>query len=356
MASIYRRGPYQWQVLIRRKGYPTQARVFETKAEAEDWAKTTESEMVRGVFVSRKEAENTTLEEALTRYQKEISENKKGAYQESRRIENFKNHKIGKRFLATIQGKTIAEFRDERLGEVSEATVRRELVILSNLFEIVRKEWGMGGIQNPVRSINLPSGRGNERERRLTETEEKALLEGCKEYGGEIHSIVVFAIETAMRRSEIANMVWNNVDLKEMVVRRVGGKNNSFRTVPLSDLAVGMLKSMPRQLSGKIWAMEDQSITHAFVRVRDRLREAYEKEREEKRTEPDPAYLVDLTFHDLRHEATSRLAKIYQVHELAKVTGHKDLRMLMRYYNPTGKELALKMRKDSVLKAEDLAE
>ena len=217
-------------------------------------------------------------------------------------------------------------------------------------------EWGMEGLTNPVRSVNLPSGRGNERERRLTETEEKALLEGCKEYGGEIHSIVVFAIETAMRRSEIVNMVWDNVDLKEMVIRRVGGKNNSFRTVPLSDLAVEILKSMPRQLSGKIWAMEDQSITHAFVRVRDRSRKAYEKECEGRRTEPDPAYLVDLTFHDLRHEATSRLAKIYQVHELAKVTGHKDLRMLMRYYNPTGKELALKMRKGSISKAKDHAE
>ena len=54
MASIYRRGPYQWQVLIRRKGYPTQAKVFETKAEAEAWSKTTESEMVRGVFAYRK--------------------------------------------------------------------------------------------------------------------------------------------------------------------------------------------------------------------------------------------------------------------------------------------------------------
>ena len=80
MASIYRRGPYQWQVLIRRKGYPTQAKVFETKAEAEAWSKSTESEMVRGVFVSRKEAENTTLAEALDRYLKEITENKKGAY------------------------------------------------------------------------------------------------------------------------------------------------------------------------------------------------------------------------------------------------------------------------------------
>jgi hypothetical protein len=65
MASIYRRGPYQWQVLIRRKGYPTQAKVFETKAEAEAWSKTTESEMVRGVFVSRKEARTQRLPKPL---------------------------------------------------------------------------------------------------------------------------------------------------------------------------------------------------------------------------------------------------------------------------------------------------
>ena len=78
MASIYRRGPYQWQVLIRRKGYPTQAKVFETKAEAEVWSKTTESEMVRGVFVSRKEAENTTLSEALDRYLRKSLQIRKG--------------------------------------------------------------------------------------------------------------------------------------------------------------------------------------------------------------------------------------------------------------------------------------
>ncbi len=73
MASIYKRGPYQWQVLIRRKGFETQARVFNPKVEAESWANVTESEMVRGVFVSRKEAENTTLSEALNRYESEVS-------------------------------------------------------------------------------------------------------------------------------------------------------------------------------------------------------------------------------------------------------------------------------------------
>ena len=199
MASIYRRGPYQWQVLIRRKGYPTQAKVFETKAEAEAWSKTTESEMVRGVFVSRKEAENTTLAEALDRYLKEITAKKKGSYQETRRIENLKAHTLGKRFLATIQGKDIAEYRNERLETISPATVRRELVILSHLFTVASKEWGMAGLGNPVQSIRLPSGRGVSRDRRLTPGEEEILLEACEEYGGDLPHVVRLALETAMR-------------------------------------------------------------------------------------------------------------------------------------------------------------
>ncbi len=103
MASIYRRGPCQWQVLIRRKGYPTQAKVFETKAEAEAWSKTIESEMVRGVFASRKEAENTTLSEALDRYEREVIPTKKGALQESMRIRIWKRTPLAKRFLASIR-------------------------------------------------------------------------------------------------------------------------------------------------------------------------------------------------------------------------------------------------------------
>ncbi|MHB8543612.1 MAG: hypothetical protein ACYC9S_06375 [Leptospirales bacterium] len=123
-ADIHKRGPYQWQVRIRRKGHPSQTKTFNTKAEAEAWAQVTEPEMTRGVFVSRKKAENTTFSDGLDRYLKEITEKKKGSYQESRRIENLKIHGLGKRFLAAIQGKNIAEYQDERLESVSPLTVK----------------------------------------------------------------------------------------------------------------------------------------------------------------------------------------------------------------------------------------
>jgi len=68
MATIWKRGNLQWQARIRRKGYLDQAKTFETKADAEMWARQVESEMDRGVFVSRAEAEGTTLHEALERF------------------------------------------------------------------------------------------------------------------------------------------------------------------------------------------------------------------------------------------------------------------------------------------------
>ena len=76
MASIIKRGSYQYLVRIRRKGWPVQSKTFETKEAAEAWAAEVESEIHKGTFVSRKEAESTTLTEALKRYLQEITPHK----------------------------------------------------------------------------------------------------------------------------------------------------------------------------------------------------------------------------------------------------------------------------------------
>ncbi|MFX1695860.1 hypothetical protein [Paraburkholderia sp. A1RO-1] len=83
MPTIRKRGQYQWEAQVRRRGYPAQSKTFTTKVEAEAWANMIESEMSRGVWVSRSEAEATTLYEALKRYEKDVSLSKKGAAQES---------------------------------------------------------------------------------------------------------------------------------------------------------------------------------------------------------------------------------------------------------------------------------
>ena len=339
--ATFRKRSGSWQALVKKKGFGQIARTFDTKADAEAWAKITESEMTRGVFVTRKEAENTTLSEAMARYEREISSKKKSHDREKVYIRQWNRTSLAKRFLATIQGKDIAVYRDKRLKEVGPNAVRHELAILSHLFTIAVKEWGMSGLINPVQQIRKPAPPAG-RDRRLHPEEEKALLISCEKYNTDISSIVKLALETAMRRSELAGMTWDRVDLKKRTVTLPETKNGEKRIVPLSTEAGRILAALPRRIDGRVWESGANYLTLAFMRVVDRARAAYEKECEEKGIVPDPAFLADLTFHDLRHEATSRFfEKGLNPMQVAAITGHKTLQMLKRYTH---------------LKAEDLAE
>ena len=104
MASFRKRGPYQWQAQVRKKGHPLQTRTFETRAEVKQWARTIEVEMDRGAFVSCAEAESTTLKELLERYLTEITPLKKGAEPETNRLRLMMRHPLAGRFVGRDQG------------------------------------------------------------------------------------------------------------------------------------------------------------------------------------------------------------------------------------------------------------
>ena len=338
MASFQKRSG-SWRAVVKRKGFDRITRTFDTKSEAEAWARLIESEIDRGIFVSRQEAENTTLSEALDRYEREITSKQKGSVRYASLIRVIKRSVLAKRSLASIQGKDLAEYRDIRSKVVAAQTILHELSIISRLFNTAIKEWGMAGLVNPVNQIRKPE-RPAGRDRRLLPGELDRILSASESLI--LTDIVRFAIETGMRRSEIAGMTWEMVDLKKRTVTLLETKNGEKRIVPLSTEAVRILSGLLRRIDGKVWGMEPDSITQAFVRAVSRARKAYEKECEEKNEKPDPAYLVDLTFHDLRHEATSRFfEKGLNPMQVAAITGHKTLQMLKRYTH---------------LKAEDLAE
>nr|EES53930.1 MAG: phage integrase family protein [Leptospirillum ferrodiazotrophum] len=341
MATITKRGDLQWQVKIRRKGFTLQSRTFNSKAESETWARLVEGEMDRGVFVDRSESEKTTVAEAFDRYEREVAVLKKGYAQEKYKISYWRKSSFGQRYIANIRPTDLAAWRDEYLKTHSPSTVNRLLIVLSHLFTIAIKEWGMGNLVNPVQQIRKPRfPRG--RDRRLLPGEENVLLSACKAYGGDLSLLVRFALETGMRRSEIAGMTWQMVDLKKRTVTLLVTKNGDKRIVPLSPEAVRILSTLPRRLDDQVWEGKPGSITQAFMRVVTRARGAYEKECEKKGAKPDPTFLLDLTFHDLRHEATSRFfEKGLNPMQVAAITGHKTLQMLKRYTH---------------LKAEDLAE
>jgi integrase len=136
------------------------------------------------------------------------------------------------------------------LKKVSPGTAKRDLVILSHLFEVARKEWGIH-VYNPVRDSKLPP-HAKARKRRLrsgeeeTEDEEIRLLAACREARNPfLLPIVRLALETAMHQGELVGLRWEHIDLNRQIAHLPDTKNGEARTVPLSSAAIKVLRSLP---------------------------------------------------------------------------------------------------------------
>lgn len=331
MAQIEKRGPYQWRARVRKKGWGQQSKTFETKAAAQAWAATIESKIIQGrlPFPTSRKAEKTTLNEALDRYSDNVTSKKRGRRQEEHRIGIWKKSFLANYYLSAIDNSKIAKYRNARLEEGKSAnTVRLELALLSHLFEEAKREWGFSTLSNPVKEVTKPP-RGEPRDRRLAKEEEERLflaLDQCR--NPLIKPIVIVAIETAMRQGEILSLTWNNIDLVNQVARLPITKNGTSREVPLSKTAKKTLAKLPKPHDG---------LKHVFQLSQNALIIAY-------RSAVARAGIHNLTFHDLRHEATSRLfEKGLNLMEVATITGHKDLSMLRRYTHLRAKDLAKKL-------------
>lgn len=364
MATIRNRGKGQWQAQVRKKGYPLQTKTFQYKADAEDWAKSVERDMRQGVFVSRSEAENTTLGDLIDRYIKEVTPSKRSAASEEQRLKFLKS-KLGKHNFAALQSKDVSKLRDERLAEgKAPATVVRELNNLSHVIDTAIKDWSIWIPSNPVKAVRRPSV-SNARDRRLNDGEEKALLDACETAkANQLAPLVRLAIETAMRLGELLALRWEHIDLKRQVAHLPETKNGESRDVPLSTIAVNILQELKDQLKQDqdkeeklvllakksaeervfySWLRAD-SFENAWRRAIKRGKDKYKNDRANAGQLVDTGFLDDLRFHDLRHEATSRIAdKVSNLMELAAITGHKELKMLKRYYHPRAEDLAHKL-------------
>lgn len=323
MATYTKRGS-TWKAQIRRKGYETMTATFDTKAEAARWAEGIEGDIARSKHVDKREQDRTTLATALNKYLKEVSDKKKGATQEAVRIKKWLKHPLAEKTLASIDSSDMAEYRDERLDdEVSTATVRLELAIISHLFTVAAKEWRMAGLHNPCTGIRLPKG-AKERDRRPTTIELKKIYAAAADIHIEMPVIIELAADTAMRRSEL--VLLRREQIRGKVIYLEDSKNGDRRSVPLSTRARELLKSLPARIDGQVFSLAPQLVTVYF------------------RLACKTAGVVGLRYHDLRHEATSRLfERGFGIMEVASITGHKTLAMLKRYTHLSPETLADKL-------------
>jgi hypothetical protein len=198
MAAFEKRGQY-WRAKIRRKGFPDQSRSFDTRAEAEMWARAIESEMDRGLYVDRTEAEKNLLSDLIDRYLREVTPSKRGAGPEESRLRALQRRPIAQIKMAALSSAHIASYRDERLKQVSAGTVNKELNHLAHVIETGRREWGIQLPENPVRMVRRPSP-PKARDRRFRQGEEESLRQAMQDARNPfLVPVVDLAIETGMR-------------------------------------------------------------------------------------------------------------------------------------------------------------
>lgn len=329
MASFSKTKFDTYRVQVRRTGISPISQTFKSKVLAIAWARKIEYELDTGIYLSKEDTERITFAELATRYIKEVSPKKKGFKQEAYRlnkiISDFKDFRMHQ-----IKSMHIAAYRDKMLNKgYAAASVLNDLSLISQVFEMSIKEWGIPIPSNPCRNIKKPKV-SNQRTRTLTKDEEALLLHyAAKSKSKLLPHLITLALETGMRLGELLSLTWNHVYLERRFAYLPDTKNGTSRSVPLSSKAIEAFENIKKhpETNRIFWTWtHNRAVQNVWQRICIK------------------SGIEDLHFHDLRHTATTRLSeKLPNILELSSVTGHKDLRMLKRYYHPKAEELALKL-------------
>lgn len=271
---------------------------FDSKQAAKAWTTKREAEIMAGV---RGEVPNLSVAALLERYKAEVSVHKKGRRWEEIRLNLIGRDKIAQVKLKALDAPHVSDWQKRRLEAVASPSVRRERNLLNHVFNIAVWEWKWLS-KNPFgdrgRGVRRPKD-GRPRDRIATQAEIDRLTKRASE---EMGRAITIAVETAMRCGEIAS--------KPLIKGRVAilgdSKNGDGRAVPLSQPALHAFQGGIHLTAG--------SISSLFARL------------------CDEEGIPDLTFHDLKHTAMTRLSKKLDPWELAKMTGNKDMNLLLRVY------------------------
>ena len=205
MAAIDKRSNGRWRVRIRNRRAPALSKTFTRKADAMKWARDTEILIEQG-HLTQSDVQLKTLKDILERYRNDITSKKRGRDAEDYRIKKMMKHNICLKEITVLSTSHFAYYRDERLKQVSPTTVRKECALFSHALNVAKNEWGCLIGNNPLSMIKLPTNNPS-RTRRLLKGEYQTLKKACKQNPNPwFYSLFIFAIETAMRKSELLNI------------------------------------------------------------------------------------------------------------------------------------------------------
>lgn len=326
-------GKKSYRVQIRRRGQPIQSATFTTKTAAQKWARKIESQIDEGKHFKTSLAKQKTVADMIDRYIENYISNKAKTTQRDQKYQlSFWKEQIGDLRLSGLQTSVILEHRekmvakrkiDKETGEdipcYANASINRYIAALSAaLTAAIDWDWLDS---HPVRG-KIKALEENKRTRFLNDKERKALLSACKKAPNPmLYDIVMMGLCTGMRSSEITNLTWEHVDLKNRWLFVDKSKNKEKRGIYITDEAYDVLsKRFEKRDPEKKWVFPSDSVDKPYE-----FRKLWNKALEE-------AGVEDFQFHDLRHTFASYMA-IDGVSPLIikKITGHKQLSSLQRY-------------------------
>lgn len=318
-----------FQATDRTRGFSSISCTFDSRSEAKAWLTRVRAERQRGSAFDPAQRRAMTLAEAVQWYMETITPTKAGCFQEKKRAVHLLRYPFMQMKLGEVLPHHLTSFVQERQAAgISGSTIRKDLSFLSDVYNWVRLEFRLYAVENPVSIVKKPSC-ARPRQRRLTDEEEAALLEYFETKGNpEMRPLIIVAIETGLRKSELLRLEWADIDFKKCWATvaqskkgRVPDRADARRGFPLSKRAIdALLELRNRQIksTGQLGFTVFTITSIAIDLARAKALKA--------------TGIKNWRLHDARHETASRLyTRGLEQEFIKRVLGHTSLDMTRAY-------------------------
>ena len=324
MASV-RKVKKKFRVEVRRIGLPYVCETFIDKSSATKFAKKIEVELEERRYKKVSKADTTTFKQCIRRYR---DEKLKAKSPEWYRCNTINKQPLSKKLLADLNSSDFAEFKRERLTKISPSSINRELSLCSKIIKTAMYEYNCYLDTNPVHgSLKMKE---NPHRTRILSDEEYARLVSVMSKKIYWQVMFIIATLTGMRKSELLNAKWNNINFEKRTwfIPQIENKNNTERTVPLNNEVLGQLKRLPIAISGKVFIVSRNNFWWQWVKF------------------CKLANVEGARFHDNRRLAITNLLEsgLFSDTEVTQISGHKTMQMLKTYSNHRTANLVKKIQ------------
>ena len=311
MGCVRKRGK-SWNAQVRISGWRSFTKTFKTKLDATEWVVNFEKEL-RSKPIPEKDVKSLKLKDLFNKYKLETLPKLKSYKIVCYKLDVLSRSWLGEIKVVNLTKGHLEQFCKDRKLVVKDGTIKSELMLIKRIFKVASNRWNYGIPFNAFHGIEFPSTH-KPRTRRVSEEELSILIYYAKKQRNKyISTIIQFAVETSMRRSEILKLKWNDVNLVTGIASLYETKNGDDRHIPLTKTAIQLLSNLT-QTNEFVFPISANCLRLAWERCRNK------------------SNIKGLRFHDLRHEAVSRFFEMgLSVPEVALISGHKDVRQLFRY-------------------------